>query len=94
MYNFASLNFNTMKISVEISYYPLQEEYIPAIMEFIDRLKRHKDIQMQINGMSTQVFGEFKAVMKAITTEIEHSFTIPSSVFILKIINSDLQTYA
>lgn len=93
LYNFASLNFKTMKTSVEISYYPLQEEYIPAIMEFIDRLKKYEDIQMQINGMSTQVFGEFRPVMKAITTEIENAFTIPSSVFILKIINSDLQTY-
>ena len=40
--------------------------------------------------MSTQVFGEYFEVMKAITNEIHKSFELPHSVFILKIINAEL----
>jgi len=43
--------------------------------------------------MSTQVFGEYRQVMEAITNEIENSFELPHSVFILKIINADLQVH-
>lgn len=82
-----------MRISVEISYYPLLEEYIPAILSFVDRLKNYPDLQIKKNGMSTQVFGEYLEVMHILTQEIEKSFEIPHSVFILKIINSDLQIY-
>ncbi|MCD6179948.1 MAG: hypothetical protein J7K39_08590 [Bacteroidales bacterium] len=83
-----------MNISVEISYYPLQEEYVPAILEFIDRLKSYTKLQIKNTGISTQIFGEYKNVMNALTVEIEKSFNIPQSVFILKIINSDLQIHS
>jgi uncharacterized protein YqgV (UPF0045/DUF77 family) len=79
-----------MKTSVEISYYPLRPEFVTPILDFIKRLKEHKDIEAVTNGMSTQVFGEYKAVMSALTAEIEKSFELPHSVFILKIVNADL----
>ena len=82
-----------MNISVEISYYPLQDEYVQSILEFIDRLKSYSELQIKSTGISTQVFGKYGDVMRALTIEIEKSFTIPNSVFILKIINSDLQIY-
>jgi uncharacterized protein YqgV (UPF0045/DUF77 family) len=82
-----------MKISVEISYFPLQDEYIPFILQFIDRLKNYSKLQIINNGISTQIFGEYKDVMSTLTIEIEKSFTVPSSIFILKIINSDLQIH-
>jgi len=81
-----------MNTSVDISYYPLKEEFIPAILDFIDRLKKHEKIQAKTNGMSTQVFGEYFDVMNALTEEIHKSFEIPHSVFILKIVNANLST--
>ena len=53
-----------MNTSVEISYYPLNVEYIPPIKSFIDRLNSYKEISVQTNGMSTQVFGQYFDVMK------------------------------
>lgn len=79
-----------MKISVEISYYPLNVEYKPHIKDFIKRLKSHQNLVVNSNTMSTQVFGEFADVMQALTKEIQHSFELPHSVFVLKIINADL----
>ncbi len=79
-----------MNTSIDISYYPLKVEFIPPIKEFIDRLHSHEELVVKTNGMSTQVFGEYFDVMKAITDEIHKSFALPHSVFILKIINADL----
>lgn len=79
-----------MNTSVEISYYPLNVEYIPPIKDFIERMNKYDELRVQTNGMSTQVFGEYANVMKAITSEIEKSFELPHSVFVLKIINADL----
>lgn len=80
-----------MKTSVDISYYPLRPEFVTPILDFIKRLNAHKDIEAVTNGMSTQVFGEYRAVMSALTTEMEKSFELPHSVFILKIVNADLK---
>lgn len=81
-----------MKTSVDISYYPLNEEFIPPIREFIDRINTYDGIVAQTNGMSTQVFGEYDLVMQALTAEIKKSFDNPHSVFVMKVINADLNT--
>ena len=82
-----------MNISVDISYYPLKEEFIPPIKDFIHRLNNHKNIVVKTNGMSTQVFGSYFDVMEILTKEIHSSFELPHSVFVLKIINADLQIH-
>ena len=82
-----------MNISVDISYYPLKDEFIPPIKNFISRVNRYPGIDVVTNGMSTQVFGPYDQVMNTLTTEIKNSFEIPHSVFILKIVNADLQQY-
>lgn len=79
-----------MKVSVEISYYPLNREYIPPIKDFIERLNNWKEITAKTNGMSTQVFGEYFKVMEILTKEIHASFELPHSVFVMKVINADL----
>lgn len=81
-----------MNISVEISYYPLNQEYVPPIREFIDRLNKHQGLVIQTNGMSTQVFGEYNLVMDTLKEEIGTSFNNPHSVFVMKVINADLNT--
>ena len=82
-----------MKASVEISYYPLNEEFVPAIVAFLERINKHPELKVVTNGMSTQIFGEYKTLMGALTQEMEVSFENPHSVFIMKIVNADLQTY-
>ena len=81
-----------MKTSVEISYYPLNQEYVPPIREFIDRINKYDGLVVNTNGMSTQIFGEYDILMDALTIEIRQSFNNPHSVFVMKIINADLNT--
>ena len=80
-----------MKTSVEISYYPLNQEFIPPIQNFIDRINTYPELIVRTNTMSTQIFGEYKDIMEALTNEIEKSFDLPHSVFVMKIINADLE---
>ena len=80
-----------MKASVEISYYPLQPEFVTPILDFIGRLRTYDAIESVTNGMSTQVFGEYATVMEILTKEIGKAFDVPHSVFILKIVNADLK---
>lgn len=78
-----------MKTSIDISYYPLNEEYKTPIKNFIKSLEANDKITVKSNRISTQVFGEFDEVMSTVTKCIKDSFEIPNSVFVLKIINMD-----
>ena len=81
-----------MLCSVEISMYPLKENFKPSIIAFIKNLRKYPFVKVTTNGMSTQVFGEYKRVMNAINTEMENTFLNENSVvFNLKVINSDLE---
>jgi len=81
-----------MDCSVEISMYPLKEDFKPSIIQFIKNLRKYSFIKVDTNGMSTQVFGDYKRVMSAINTEMENTFLNENSVvFTLKVINSDLE---
>ena len=80
-----------MQISIDISYYPLSEEFKKPIKKFIAQLNSYREIEVKSNGMSTQVFGEYADVMRIITKEIETAMELPHSIFILKMANADLQ---
>ena len=66
-------------------------QYLKPIKGFIERLNKNEKLDVVTNGMSTQVFGEFEEVMGTITKEMKASFELPHSVFIMKVINSDLK---
>ena len=79
-----------MKTSIDISYYPLNEEYKTPIKSFIEALQKNEKIVVKPNSMSTQVFGEYDDVMAAITHCIKNAFELPRSVFVLKVVNEDV----
>lgn len=80
-----------MKISVEISYYPLNEQYKKPIKAFIAALNENGNLIVRTNTMATQVFGEFDEVMGTIQNCLKQAFTLPHSVFVMKVINADLE---
>ncbi len=81
-----------MDCSVEISMYPLNKNYKPSIIQFIKNLRKHPFINVNTNGMSTQVFGDYTRVMKAINKEMENTFLSEDKVvFTLKVMNSNLE---
>jgi len=76
-----------MKIGVEISLYPLRDEFIPPIRDFIDRLNADGRFKVITNDMSTQVFGAYDEVMEALTREMRPTFERDGkSIFVMKVL--------
>ena len=76
-----------MDIGVEISLYPLHPEYIPPIQDFIDRLNADPQLRVTTNSMSTQVFGDYDAVMQALVRELRPTFEDnDKAVFVMKVL--------
>ena len=79
-----------MRISVDISLYPLTENYVEPILAFINTLEANPKLVIKRNSLSTQVFGEYRDVMAAMNSEIEAVFAeLPHSVFVLKLVGTD-----
>ena len=76
-----------MHVAVELSLYPLADQFIPPILDFIERLKAHPGLAIVTNSMSTQVSGEFDAVFDALRTEIARNLAGPQrAVFVMKVL--------
>jgi YKOF-related Family len=76
-----------MNIGVEISLYPLRDEFIPPILGFIDRLNADGRFKVVTNDMSTQVFGRYDDVMDALTREIRPTFERDGkAIFVMKVL--------
>jgi uncharacterized protein YqgV (UPF0045/DUF77 family) len=75
-----------MLITVEISLYPLTEQYAIPIKEFIGRLKNYEGIQVIMNATSTQIVGEHSHIFEILSKETEKTFASGKHVFIMKVI--------
>ncbi len=81
-----------MIITVEISMYPLDADYKPAIRSFVHELRAYGGIETVTNQMSTQVCGAFDDVMAAVTACIRRAMTADDRVvFVTKFLNTGLE---
>ena len=84
-----------MRITAEISYYPLHESFVADIKGFIADLRQQADLEVVTNRMSTQIRGEFDAVTGAIARCMRPSLAEPGMrVFVVKYLNADLDISA
>jgi len=82
-----------MNISVELTFSPLQDDFEIHIINFIKKLRASGLIILE-NPLSTQVFGEYNAVMKVLHTEIETAFeTMDKGLLYMKLVKSDRSDY-
>jgi len=80
-----------MKISVEISMYPLDNNFGEYILKFIKQLNTYPSLSIKTNSMSTQIFGEYEVVMDALKKEIQPVFEEKyKTTMVMKLINADL----
>lgn len=76
-----------MHVAVELSLYPLADEFIPPILDFIGRLRARPGLAVVTNSMSTQVSGEFDAVFEALRVEMGRSLEADHrAVFVMKVL--------
>lgn len=82
-----------MKVSIEITLTPLQDQYEEPIKNFI-RLLRASPYLIKENPLSTQIYGEFTPLMEFLTQSIHSTFdSIAAGMIHLKIVKSDRSTY-
>jgi uncharacterized protein YqgV (UPF0045/DUF77 family) len=84
-----------MKASVDISLYPLADEYIPAIKEFIERVQKYPEIAVVRSDLSTQLYGDFDQIMELLTVEVKLSWEkYGKGIFVIKFLKDDLRGLA
>lgn len=82
-----------MKISVELTLSPLQDNYEPVIIHFIKKL-RSSNLKVIENPLSTQVYGDYDTVMAVLNTEIKEAFElIEGGLLYMKIVKTDRHDY-
>ena len=82
-----------MQISVDVSLYPLQQEYIPVIIDFIHRVQEYEGIDIVRNDLSTQLFGDYDRVMEVLSKELKHSWEEHGrAVLVAKFIRGDVRS--
>ncbi len=52
-----------MNIAIEITMYPLHEDYEEQVLSFLSVFTSHADFTFKVNAMSTQVQGELEDLM-------------------------------
>ena len=88
-----------MIISVEISMYPLNENYRPQVEAFLEQIRHsHDEIDVRTNNMSTRLFGEFELVTTRLNQAMKFSMQNEGTIaFVCKYLSGDtreLEGYA
>ncbi|MEQ1803368.1 MAG: YkoF family thiamine/hydroxymethylpyrimidine-binding protein [Gammaproteobacteria bacterium] len=80
-----------MRITVEMSLYPLAPDFVGHITDFIVELRREPGLEIVTNQMSTQVRGEFDAVLGAVGRCTRAAMErVHPVVLVAKFLNADL----
>ena len=62
-----------MKLTAELSLYPLQDDYLSVIKGFIDSASGRPGMTVTTNAMSTQLCGEWDAVFALVSEALAKS---------------------
>ena len=82
-----------MKISIELTFTPLKDDYEPHIIDFIKTL-RSSEFRVLENPLSTQIYGDYNKVMSFLQVEIERAFNdIDIAVLQMKLVKTDRSDY-
>jgi uncharacterized protein YqgV (UPF0045/DUF77 family) len=82
-----------MKISVDLTLSPLQNDYEMHVINFIKAL-RNSEFTVLENPLSTQIFGDFDTLMPFLQEQIKVSFQNQDiCVLTMKIVKTDRSQY-
>ncbi len=82
-----------MKISVDLTLSPLQDDYEKHVTDFI-KVLRNSEFTVLENPLSTQIFGDFDQLMPFLNQKIKESFQNQDiCVLTMKIVKTDRSDY-
>ena len=75
-----------MDVAVEISFYPLAEDYATRIKAFLERLRAAAGLKVITSSLSTQLVGPYDEVFATLAREMRAVFgEVDKAVFVLKV---------
>ena len=81
-----------MKLTAELSLYPLKDDYVPVINRFLEAAHGRGGITVVTNAMSTQVCGDYEAVFALVSEGLKASFEqFGRQVLVCKFIPGELE---
>jgi len=80
-----------MMLSVEISMYPLQDDYKPKIKDFLDDINAQAtNVEIRSSNMSTRIFGDYDEVTTLLNLAMKTSMKeFGKIVFVCKYLEGD-----
>lgn len=80
-----------MVITVEVSLYPLKDDFEDPILGFINSVRANKELTVRTTAMSTYIKGEMSVVFDTLKIELQKVYQhIDTSSTVIKIVNRDL----
>lgn len=82
-----TLDPHSFEVGVELSLYPLVEDYVAPIRALVDRLHANSSFKVTTNSMSTQIFGPYDDLMPYLLRELRPVFaTRNKAVVVMKVL--------
>ncbi|WP_218310734.1 YkoF family thiamine/hydroxymethylpyrimidine-binding protein [Alteromonas antoniana] len=79
-----------MQVMVELSLYPLVDDFIGPIAAFIERLNGYDGLSVMTTSTSTQVTGDYPLVMQVLGDEMQRTHEeVGQAIFVAKFLNFD-----
>jgi uncharacterized protein YqgV (UPF0045/DUF77 family) len=79
-----------MNIVADMSLYPLKDQPVPTIIEFIKDLREQQGIEIVTNQLTTQIRGRFEDVTAAVNHCMQRAMQAPNTVvLVVKYLNVD-----
>lgn len=74
-----------MTSTIEISFYPLNNEYPASVVNFLQKLQEIKAFEVHTNGMSTILIGPYRELWSHLGQLIEDRFANEDCLFVMKV---------
>ena len=74
-----------MTVTIEISFYPLNNEYPATVVSFLHKLKAVIPAEVVTNGMSTLLTGSYEKLWTALGVLLQNEIESVDCVFVMKI---------
>ena len=74
-----------MTATFEISLYPLNNEYVASVLAFLEELRSLRNVEIQTNGMSTILIGDYASMWVQLGALMENSFNKEDAVLVMKV---------
>jgi uncharacterized protein YqgV (UPF0045/DUF77 family) len=74
-----------MTSTIEISLYPLRDDYPAHVIRFLEKLKAMPGVEINTNGMSTIIIGAYADLWKQLGILMEEEMASGYSLFVMKV---------